>query len=926
MLLTHSTLKSKSLGSAASTFRGTAPRESVVVLRSARTTMKKAQELRASSKEGWLETASSKLEAVGGYLEKKLQGDKPPLGPDEVLYKGTAIVMKKLKVLDLIDRVADLQDDASELVRGKRVSVQLVSAEVDPKTGKAMMSKEVPIQNWVSTLETLAAQDLKFNLDFAVPKSFGVPGAIIVNNHHPNEFLLVSFNLSLPGNNVADYITNSWVYPTTKTGGRIFFHNKPYLPADTPEAIKDLRAKELENVRGDGKGQRVPSDRIYDYAPYNDLGDPDKDMKLFRPTLGGNAEYHYPRRCRTGRPPSKTKPEAESQSKEDFYIPRDECFDRVKMADFKADGARSVGHSIQAKASIKLTGKSEFNNIGEIKKLFVKKGENTGGLNNMLTDVDDVDEEEQFPLVFLQEFLNPDGKANTPTQYPIPRLLQHDEDAWMKNSEFAREFLAGVNPVAISLVQEFPIKSTLKDYGYAESAIKAEHIEAKLEGMSVDEAVEAKKIFVVDFHDSYLPYCDRINAQDNARCYATRSLFFLKKDQTLETLALELALPKPGNKIAARVFTPPADESKIDYLWEMAKAHVANNDITAHQVFSHFTRCHAVTEANIIASNRALSKLHPIMQLMAPHFKCTMEINRAARKLLICAGGQIETHFTPRAYSLELGAVNYKDTWTWESQALPNDLVARGMAVRDPDSKHGVKLVIEDYPYAADGLELWTAIKNWNKEYVDIWYKDDGAISKDEELQNWWHEVRYKAHEDKANAPGWPTLDNKESLVEILTTMQWIPSCQHAAVNFGQFDYAGWMPHHPTIVRRLIPEEGTKEWDEMKKNPEKAYMLCLANIDSTTTAMSVYEVLSAHSPKEEYIGERPACWTSSEQSIAAFKRFTEKIGEVDQLIKSRNADKTLKNRYGAVNMPYQLLRPKSKPGVTSMGVPNSITI
>lgn len=136
-------------------------------------------------------------------------------------------------------------------------------------------------------------------------------------------------------------------------------------------------------------------------------------------------------------------------------------------------------------------------------------------------------------------------------------------------------------------MQEFPIKSTLKEYGYAESAIKAHHIEGKLEGLSVDEAVEGKRIFVVDFHDSYLPYCDRINAQDNARCYATRSLFFLKEDQTLETLALELALPKPGNKIAARVFTPPADESKTDYLWEMAKAHVANNDITAHQVFSH---------------------------------------------------------------------------------------------------------------------------------------------------------------------------------------------------------------------------------------------------------------------------------------------------------------------------------------------------
>lgn len=185
------------------------------------------------------------------------------------------------------------------------------------------------------------------------------------------------------------------------------------------------------------------------------------------------------------------------------------------------------------------------------------------------------------------------------------------------------------------------------------------------------------------------------------------------------------------------------------------------------------------------------------------------------------------------------------------------------MAVPDESSKHGVKLVVEDYPYAADGLELWTAIKGWNAEYVDLWYKDDSAIQNDTELQTWFKEMREEGHADKKDAPGWPVLDSKKALVEILTTIQWIPSCQHAAVNFGQYDYAGWMPHHPTIVRRLIPEEGSADWDKMMKNPEKWYLETIANKDSTTTAMSVYEVLSAHSPKEEYIGERPADWTNN---------------------------------------------------------------
>jgi len=107
--------------------------------------------------------------------------------------------------------------------------------------------------------------------------------------------------------------------------------------------------------------------------------------------------------------------------------------------------------------------------------------------------------------------------------------------------------------------------------------------------ISCVQAVENKKLYVADYHDSYLPFLERINKQENARSYATRALFFLTKEQTLKVLALELVLPPktPGEAPNARVFLPPTDTSKVDYVWETAKAHVSNNDITAHQVFSH---------------------------------------------------------------------------------------------------------------------------------------------------------------------------------------------------------------------------------------------------------------------------------------------------------------------------------------------------
>lgn len=78
-----------------------------------------------------------------------------------------------------------------------------------------------------------------------------------------------------------------------------------YLPSDTPSGLKELRKKELEELRGDGKGVRKLSDRIYDYATYNDLGNPDKGPEFARPVLGGE-NIPYPRRCRTGRPPTDT--------------------------------------------------------------------------------------------------------------------------------------------------------------------------------------------------------------------------------------------------------------------------------------------------------------------------------------------------------------------------------------------------------------------------------------------------------------------------------------------------------------------------------------------------------------------------------------------------------------------------------------------
>lgn len=98
-----------------------------------------------------------------------------------------------------------------------------------------------------------------------------------------------------------------------------------------------------------------------------------------------------------------------------------------------------------------------------------------------------------------------------------------------------------------------------------------------------------------------------------------------------------------------------------------------------HGIFSmnHSTQGHAVMEPFVIASNRQLSKLHPILTFLLPLFKNTMMINSVARQILVNGGGIVEITSTPGKYSLELSSKLYGALWRFDREALPEDLIAR---------------------------------------------------------------------------------------------------------------------------------------------------------------------------------------------------------------------------------------------------------
>ncbi|XP_052198139.1 linoleate 13S-lipoxygenase 2-1, chloroplastic-like [Diospyros lotus] len=807
-------------------------------------------------------------------------------------------------------------DDITDLL-GKSILLEMVSSELDPKTG---LEKETikAYAHWKSEKKG----EVKYECEFEIPEDFGEIGAVLVENEHHREMFIKDMTFDGEGcpHGPVTLSCNSWVVSKFDSPRkRVFFTNKSYLPSQTPHGLKKLREEELACIRGNGEGELKKHDRIYDYDVYNDLGDPDSDLKLKRPPLGGK-DHPYPRRCRTGRPRCKTDPLSEKRS-ESFYVPRDEAFSEIKELTFSAKTLHSLLHALMPSLSAAFVDSElGFPHFMAIDSLF-KDGINLPpSKHGLLMDI----------LPRLVRFIGEveDGLL----RFETPQLMERDQFAWIRDEAFARQTLSGLNPYSIQLVTEWPLKSKLdpKVYGPAESSITKELVEQEIKGyMTVEEAIKQKKLFMLDYHDLLLPYVKKVREEEGTTLYGSRTLFFLTHDCTLRPLAIELARPPIDGKPQWKQVFTPTWHATGHWLWKLAKAHVLAHDSGYHQLVSHWLRTHCVTEPYIIASNRQLSALHPIYRLLHPHFRYTMEINALAREALINANGVIETGFSPSIYSMELSSAAYDQQWRFDLQALPADLISRGMAVEEPNSPHGLKLAIEDYPFANDGLLLWDAIKEWVTRYVEHYYLDASVIEGDEELQAWWTEIRTVGHEDKKDEPWWPMLKTPQDLIGILTTIIWVTSGHHSAVNFGQYAYGGYFPNRPTIARNKMPTEDPtdEKWNAFIKKPELTLLECLPTQIQATKIMAILDVLSNHSPDEEYIGgQLEDSWAENPEIKAAFEQFHGELINIEGVIDARNADKDLKNRCGAGILPYELLKPYSDPGVTGKGVPNSISI
>ncbi|KAF0935798.1 hypothetical protein E2562_035766 [Oryza meyeriana var. granulata] len=334
-------------------------------------------------------------------------------------------------------------DDFSDLF-GKTILLELVSSEVDPKTGK---EKEK-----VSAFAHRTLKEGTYKAEFTVPATFGPVGAVLVENEHHKEMFIKEIRLvtGADDSSAVTFDCNSWVHSKfDNPDRRVFFTVKSYLPSQTPKGIEPLRKKELETLRGDGTGERKFFERVYDYDVYNDLGDPDYKIEHLRPVLGGD-DHPYPRRCRTGRPHSEIDRRTERR-RGPMYVPRDEQFSDVKGMTFSATTLRSGLHAMLPALEPMLANQQlRFPHFPAIDGLYSDGIPLPSQLNAAGATADIVGGIIPRVVRMIED------TTDHVLRFEVPEMLERDRFSWFRDEEFARQVLAGVNPMCIHLLTVAP--------------------------------------------------------------------------------------------------------------------------------------------------------------------------------------------------------------------------------------------------------------------------------------------------------------------------------------------------------------------------------------------------------------------------------------------------------------------------------------
>jgi arachidonate 15-lipoxygenase len=328
-------------------------------------------------------------------------------------------------------------------------------------------------------------------------------------------------------------------------------------------------------------------------------------------------------------------------------------------------------------------------------------------------------------------------------------------------------------------------------------------------------AMADHRLYVVDFTTFEGAHADPLHGQPRFLA-APIALFYWNPTPgpgyppggAMQPIAIQLAQKHDAE--TAPVFTPNDsaggnDPAKLK--WRVAKFFVNVCLAIQHESVAHLGDCHLMIEAMVVAANRQLSTEHPLLKLLKPHFRFTININDDAIHSLITPGGVVATNVGPAIEDTLRMVGDAHRAWRWD-EANPE----RVFALRGVDK-------VPDFPFRDDTLPLWHAIKRYVSAYLRLYYANDQDVRDDEELQGFVMELtdpRYCGLKGLGgltatgdDARPW-RLDSLDYLVEMVSLILYTAGPQHASVNYAQYPLMSYMPSVGGTIYKAPPGKSTK--------------------------------------------------------------------------------------------------------------------
>jgi Lipoxygenase len=467
---------------------------------------------------------------------------------------------------------------------------------------------------------------------------------------------------------------------------------------------------------------------------------------------------------------------------------------------------------------------------------------------------------------------------------------------WDRDAEFGRQRLAGMNPAFIKkcrpqdlgLDTKFPVTDSLLKPFLGED-------------FSLSRAFADHRLFLLDYE--ILENITLTDLEDQLGRYphAPFCLLYVDDSQALVPIAIQVdQTPSPSEN---PIYTPASPTQE----WLAAKVIVGSADAAYQGIVSHLMNTHLIVETMVVATHRALPPEHLLWQLLTPHFFNTLAINTMARSIFLGRGGFFDTtgalgytgsnELLSRSYSGKGQVIEYKgDELEFYKLSLPYSLESR-------DVKE-----IPNYHYRDDAQLIWDAIRDYVARVLKTQYTDPESLAKDTALQAWKTEL---IGEDSGDIRGLlppeqadqltGLLTDIDALIFIATNIIFTASAQHSALNFGQYDYAAWVPNQPFALYKplkvLLDHQvenadslATDSWLPTRIQALKQIILVKTLV--LPPPFSSKSLKSFNNPfKDAPVQE-------------AFQAFKHRLDEIERKIKDRNTALVIKGQ-----KPYKYLLP-----------------